>query len=1180
MRFSREVIEYLRTQFVTRHGKSTIDDHLTPSADDTVNLGAASYRWDTLYARNVVAENLTGSGGSADTVDGFHAYATPNANELLALDGSSKFPVSAITQGHSSGLDADTLDTLQPSNNPGASANILQSDSGGGLTLKKFFVTGLADEIQATFKPYSGQNASVFKVTDSGDATKFEIAAAGNIGINVVPATDTQLSISKSYVTLPGTRYGERLIQTLSPTANLGSATLAAFHISLSMAGSDSLTHGGTRYGFQSQISVESSSAWNNVVGNYLSISHTTAKTPSLAAESGYYAYLNVEDASITTLRGVYIAPRIDTGSVGTFYGLHVSPTIVGSGSFTTYYGIKLESISATSPFAIHTGTGKVSLGDDLQFRQAAEISTTTSTLKLNPNADLLTDPGSNYILPVTNFDVNIGSISKKYLTLHAAELVVETLVAQDTIASIGGRVMVTETTKLIADCGTGDGLIDVEHNFLTNGDRVFLQADGKFECMGITSSPTAITGGYRYNVTRNLDGTGANQWYAGDAIVNTGGSAGPSHIELYSLRSHTARPLEHIYIDDESSFSDNLCNSSFFALFPAIAVVNDAIYFGMENTKWSNLFFYVQAGTFDATFAYEFYNGSIWTALTTTATPDFASTGFTSLEFAEASQTGWAQTSVNSVNAYWVRIRVATVTSWTTTPEQRGRRVYNEKRTYGPTIVGHYRKSSTWNDIEACWAVGNLSGLYNQNPDTFGIGLGLESGVHAVYTTTAINFYDGSNNSVSEYGASSVRIGQTTEAHITLDTTNGIEILDNTTKKVSIQADGDVFIGSDITAPASTNLIVFSNDQTYNGESVYAGDLLIGDNSSNKANVLWDKSAGELLFRTGITSYIKINSSGQMVAGGGHAILDDNGFTQLGTGQGVGESYRIAYNDSGTWRTTAKFLTDYQPGVQNTNTTWLIAYRNSTSPWTKSNLFLRATDSVAGYSPTIYLYGTDNKIEIGGSRLDITTDCHTYIDAILYLAEQSAHPGTPSSGWGGFYVFGVNGSPWFIDDAGTSIQIAQGHVKDLSMEGAYLIGATFVLLDNFNNTVKFRNGVSDIAHWSLRAANVWVGKTIAMIIRYLHITASPTGNVRFHWDYTINRNDATRLTSPSADGYKTQAVGSQYQWKVWYKEISAAGIQAGDGLTVRLYREGAHADDTNSDDVYVGSVQVGLYWA
>ena len=52
-------------------------------------------------------------------------------------------------------------------------------------------------------------------------------------------------------------------------------------------------------------------------------------------------------------------------------------------------------------------------------------------------------------------------------------------------------------------------------------------------EAMKITSSASIITGGYRYNVTRNLDGSGSNDWVAGDAVASQGASAGQGYIDL-----------------------------------------------------------------------------------------------------------------------------------------------------------------------------------------------------------------------------------------------------------------------------------------------------------------------------------------------------------------------------------------------------------------------------------------------------------------------------------------------------------------------------------------------------------------------------------------------------------------------------------------------------------------------
>lgn len=81
---------------------------------------------------------------------------------------------------------------------------------------------------------------------------------------------------------------------------------------------------------------------------------------------------------------------------------------------------------------------------------------------------------------------------------------------------------------------------------------------------------------------------------------------------------------------------------------------------------------------------------------------------------------------------------------------------------------------------------------------------------------------------------------------------TGGDLKITNTADRIHLQADGDAFFGSNIAAPATTALSIFSNAQTYNSESMGAGDVLFGDNSSGKPNLLWDASTGKMFTRSG----------------------------------------------------------------------------------------------------------------------------------------------------------------------------------------------------------------------------------------------------------------------------------------------------------------------------------------
>ena len=154
----------------------------------------------------------------------------------------------------------------------------------------------------------------------------------------------------------------------------------------------------------------------------------------------------------------------------------------------------------------------------------------------------------SGLVQPLSNYRENLGGLSRKWLSLHAAELWVETLVAQSTMATIGGRILVGPTTILTRDVAPGDGTIYVKHNSLAlhvggveYGSKLVLESGGKFEIMSVASltAPTITAqGDYAYLVNRAVLGT-ANYWYAGDAVFDTGKSTSPAgaFMDLYSVR-------------------------------------------------------------------------------------------------------------------------------------------------------------------------------------------------------------------------------------------------------------------------------------------------------------------------------------------------------------------------------------------------------------------------------------------------------------------------------------------------------------------------------------------------------------------------------------------------------------------------------------------------------------------
>lgn len=210
------------------------------------------------------------------------------------------------------------------------------------------------------------------------------------------------------------------------------------------------------------------------------------------------------------------------------------TPTVT---SLTATGNVGAATITSTSTIAATTTVSGASVTASGTVTGTTSVSTPTLTaaanLTISPAGDLLLNPTGNDVLPTTGYDINLGSLTAKYLTLHAAELWVSTLVAQDVMATIGGRVVVAPTTQLAADLTNVATSIVVKHNQIASGDRLVLESGGQVEWIAATSGPSG-GGPYTYTVTRNLDGSGANTWSAGDAVMNTGTTA-DGYLDIYA---------------------------------------------------------------------------------------------------------------------------------------------------------------------------------------------------------------------------------------------------------------------------------------------------------------------------------------------------------------------------------------------------------------------------------------------------------------------------------------------------------------------------------------------------------------------------------------------------------------------------------------------------------------------
>jgi len=145
-----------------------------------------------------------------------------------------------------------------------------------------------------------------------------------------------------------------------------------------------------------------------------------------------------------------------------------------------------------------------------------------------------------------------------------------------------------------------------------------------------------------------------------------------PVYVANHRLESNWT----HIFVYDSSGSSytavtptnvaDNLENSSDQLMFPSPVGTNDAFYIGIQSTApnpgaFSNFYVHLTEFNYTLTLAVEYYNGSAWTALTTATMRDTTQSLHRSGTIAWHLPDTAAMTAVaiNSVTAYWIRIRV-----------------------------------------------------------------------------------------------------------------------------------------------------------------------------------------------------------------------------------------------------------------------------------------------------------------------------------------------------------------------------------------------------------------------------------------------------------------------------------------------------------------------------------------
>jgi hypothetical protein len=433
------------------------------------------------------------------------------------------------------------------------------------------------------------------------------------------------------------------------------------------------------------------------------------------------------------------------------------------------------------------TATPQVSVEYDVSNYGRFSISS-SGTMTVDTTQNINLNPLGNQVDPSNNYDINLGALTKKYLSLHAAELVVETLVAADTIGTIGGRVLVGPTTILESDLTTtvisgseevtnggftvwagnipsswnsvsGATLKGDDHQF---GWGVRLRP-GSAPVRGYLYQDIALTNGSYYTLTfyvrREYDGVGYPQY----DIYDNGNSTqlvGPTDITTpvgvwtkvtSGFRAETGHTTIRIRFWSPPMF-DRDSQSAYIEGGFSTPVSNAPAYIDGTDPGTSSKAAYIEGGPASSKSAYVDVDERYYVTIDTVSLKetnniivrhnemDIGDIAYMeangNVEFFEivsgpiSTSGSWAYVVLRNIDA-------SGANTWTS-----GDAVFNTGKTgdgfidmysfqqiagtgYGPTIAGNIRNSTTYNDWDEHWAIGRLDGIYGQTGDINGVGLG-----------------------------------------------------------------------------------------------------------------------------------------------------------------------------------------------------------------------------------------------------------------------------------------------------------------------------------------------------------------------------------------------------------------------------------------------------------------------
>ncbi len=205
--------------------------------------------------------------------------------------------------------------------------------------------------------------------------------------------------------------------------------------------------------------------------------------------------------------------------------GAHAHSDAASGGDLTQY-----ATVANTRPAHTANHLGSPALADSYAWSNTHNFSnevTFNGSVELNgpTTVDDVTILGN--LTPATTDSSLLGSATKLWNKAYISEIEA-TLLAQNTAFAVGGWVILSKNEgTLAAEVLAAHTTIDFGQS-MTTGDFVLMRAFNQVEYLSIGS----LVSGYRYNVTRSLDPSGANDWPQGTVYMVLGQN-GNGRIEL-----------------------------------------------------------------------------------------------------------------------------------------------------------------------------------------------------------------------------------------------------------------------------------------------------------------------------------------------------------------------------------------------------------------------------------------------------------------------------------------------------------------------------------------------------------------------------------------------------------------------------------------------------------------------